>query len=156
MKLTLSASVLVLGSVFHSFSMAADISLRCNGEGSYYEQEVSVSNNKNKDGRNDSTSTRKLRTFQGIVRFNLSNYTAKVKIPKPMVPLFPNEDSAGWMKVDKLDVNDREIRGVIDMGTFTSGELVIDRRSGDIEIDGNRKFSGACTKDSSPDEGNKF
>lgn len=158
MKLNWAACIAVLGCLIHFSVMAEELNLRCNGEGTYPESETSRTyGDKKKSGGAETTYTLKKRTVRGFARFALGNYSAKLKLPQGMLPLFSNEDDAGWLKVDELKVGNSEIRGVVDLGTFASADLVIDRKTGDMTMDdgGNRSFIGICAKES-VEEGNKF
>lgn len=158
MKFQYLTSLLVVCCAYSSASLGEELFLKCEGEGVYAVDETSyTTNNKNASGSSTTTSVRQQST-RGAIRFAMSEFGAKIKMPSAMLPtVFSREDRAGWLKVNDLKTNSSEIRGVIDLSTFSSADLYIDRKTGDITIEGyNRKYNGSCSKEITQDKDAKF
>ncbi len=123
------------------------INLSFHGNGSVLGNQTHVENRYN-------FKTRKLEsalvTDSGRKQFNGSGYVeiagnnARIKLPSPMVPLLSG-GNGGWFMVNDLWVNDDEITGLVRINALNKPKLRIDRRSGQITLEGGfADFSGQC------------
>jgi len=90
-----------------------------------------------------STSTGK-KPFSGSGYVEIYQGTARIKLPRPMMPLMSG-DNDGWFPVNDFFMNDREITGTIRINALNKPKLRIDRNTGIITINGGfSDLSGTC------------
>lgn len=81
--------------------------------------------------------------------------SGEIRLPRSLLPKFRGGRN-GWFRLDKLQMDDREIAAQVAVNFANKPRLLIDRQSGRISIDGkNGRYSGECRK-RDPGEGRRF
>lgn len=89
------------------------------------------------------TSTGK-KPFTGSGYVEISNGTARIKLPSAMKPPL-NSATNGWFAVNDFFMNDTEITGTVKINGLNKPKLRIDRSTGIITIaNGLNDFTGTC------------
>lgn len=74
------------------------------------------------------------------------NGASRIRMPRAMLPPIRG-GAGGWFEVSKVERTQDEIKGVIQVNFINSPKLRIDRRTGQININGKAgDFSGTCRK----------
>lgn len=126
---------------------AAGLDLDCRGSGTVTKTETTViTGAKPKEsGLLPEIHTKKEHEFRGSVDVKIRPGAAKVRVPKDMAPPINSLDGDGWAEVHDFAMTDDKITGQIKIGALVKPTMTIDRRSGEITIDGDhRAFSGDC------------
>ncbi|GGZ41528.1 hypothetical protein [Asticcacaulis endophyticus] len=85
--------------------------------------------------------------FDTAVTISIHGDEGQIRLPKPMVPPIHSGGDGNWWPIDDLIVGHNEIRGRFALNGLNKPNIVINRRSGVITIDGMVKFSGRCDAD---------
>lgn len=90
------------------------------------------------------------------VRISESGAAGQVKLPRALIPPI-SVGKEGWWDFVKLEVGEDAIRGQISVNLVNKPKIVIDRRTGDIDLKGfGGSFSGTCEKAPEQPEERKF
>lgn len=92
-------------------------------------------NFKTKRYENGISTTTGKKPFSGSGYVEIYQGTARIKLPRPMMPLLSG-DNEGWFPVNDFFMNDREITGTIRINGLNKPKLRIDRSTGIITING--------------------
>lgn len=79
------------------------------------------------------------------VDFRLSDNSAKIRLPKSILPAGAHS-SDGWWDVRGMINTDAYITGFVKLNLIATRDIRIDRFTGHIEISGHSSFSGECEK----------
>ena len=125
---------------------ASDLYLVCLGAGSANRQQSSSAYLRDNYGNSAWGQVVGTRTvpFDDQVNVEIVGEEARIRMPRTMLPpLHGGED--GWMKVKKLEINEREITGSVAVNFINSPKLRIDRMTGTISLNGKSgDYSGRC------------
>jgi hypothetical protein len=117
------------------------------GTGSVTANQTSFENRynfKTKRYENGIATTTGKKQFTGSGYVEIYQGTARIKLPRPMMPLLSG-DNDGWFPVNDFFMNEREITGVIRINALNKPKLKIDRNTGIITIEGGlSELSGQC------------
>lgn len=126
-----------------------DLTLIYNGSGTVSSNQTSFENKynwKTKTYETGTSSTLVRKPFTGSGYVEISNGTARIKLPKAMVPLLSG-DSEGWFPIEGFFMNANEITGTVRINFLNKPKLRIDRGSGQITLEGGLgDFTGQCDK----------
>jgi len=131
-----------------------DLTLIYSGSGTVSSNQTSFQNKynwKTKSYESGTSNTLVRKPFTGSGYVEISNGTARIKLPKAMVPLLSG-DSDGWFPIEGFFMNANEITGTVRINFLNKPKLRIDRGSGQISLEGGLgDFIGQCDKvDSNP------
>jgi hypothetical protein len=108
------------------------------GSGSVTANQTSFENRynfKTKRYQNGISTTTGKKPFSGSGYIEIYQGTARIKLPRPMMPLLSG-DNDGWFAVNDFFMNDREITGTVRINALNKPTLRIDRSTGIITING--------------------
>ncbi len=96
------------------------------------------------------------KSFSGSGSIELNGSNGRIKLPSAMVPLL-NGGNGGWFSINDLWVNEDEITGVVRINGLNKPKLRVDRRSGQLSIEGGlSEFNGQCELARSGGEARRF
>lgn len=72
----------------------------------------------------------------------------RIRMPKGLIPPMHSGGHDGWWTLDDLIVGHNEVRAKFRLNGLNRPNVVINRRSGTISVDGMIKFNGRCEQDS--------
>jgi hypothetical protein len=128
---------------------AGDLNLIYHGSGTVSSNQTSFENKynwKTKSYESGTANTTVRKPFTGSGYVEISHGTARIKLPKAMVPLL-SSDSDGWFAVEGFFMNAGEITGNVRINFLNKPKLRIDRGSGQITLEsGFGDFAGQCDK----------
>ena len=126
-----------------------DLNLIYNGSGTVSSNQTSFENKynwKTKTYESGTSHTMVRKPFTGSGYVEISNGTARIKLPKAMVPLLSG-DTDGWFPIEGFFMNANEITGTVRINFLNKPKLRIDRGSGQISLEsGFGDFTGQCDK----------
>jgi hypothetical protein len=129
---------------------ANDLSLSCEGKGSITATQTTTVNQfqLGHAGHNQmgvvTTPTRRPFSGTGVIEIKLG--TARMRVPDPMIPVLMSGDSGGWYPIEKLDMNAKEITGVVHINFLSQPKFRIDRMTGALSLSGGAgDFAGNCS-----------
>jgi hypothetical protein len=129
---------------------ANDLSLSCEGKGSVAATQTTTVNQfqPGQAGHNQvgvvTTPTR--RPFSGTGMFEIKTGSARMRVPDPMIPALMSGDNGGWYPIENLDMNDKEITGVVHINFLSQPKFRIDRITGSLSLSGGAgDFAGSCS-----------
>jgi hypothetical protein len=145
MKLALSLSICL-----PLVAAANDLSLSCDGKGSVMATQTTTVNQfqPNRAGHHQAAvaTTQTRRPFSGTGVIEIQTGTARMRVPEPMIPVLMSGDTGGWYPIENLEMNDREITGVVHINFLSQPKLRIDRLTGKIAMSGGSgEFAGDCS-----------
>ncbi|NQE64009.1 hypothetical protein E1H18_4265 [Caulobacter sp. RHG1] len=82
--------------------------------------------------------------YDTSVTVEIDGGRGRIRPAKNMVPPIHGDNDAGWYDIANLSVSRDIIRGEFKLNGMNRPKLMIDRRSGHINLDGLTKFSGSC------------
>ncbi|WKL56558.1 hypothetical protein Q1W73_12795 [Asticcacaulis sp. ZE23SCel15] len=85
--------------------------------------------------------------FDAAINVSIHDDQGTLRLPKTMVPPLHASSDDGWWTIDNLMVGHNEIRGQFRLNALNKPNLVINRRSGVMTIDGMLNFTGRCEAD---------
>jgi hypothetical protein len=127
-----------------------NLSLACEGAASFL---VLHSDNNGTIGNvtDDRDSYRRVES-RGRVRVRLAAGGGELKLPSTV----PGGGDK-WLRLTEAEIGPDEIRGRLNFGLMRgASRVIIDRRTGDIELEGSLNFSGSCEKAPDEPEARKF
>lgn len=81
----------------------------------------------------------------------------EIKVPRELVPLWRSSSEDGWRPFSKLEVGASEIRAEFKLNAINRPGIIINRKSGDIELTGwGGGFRGVCEQAPDEDAPNRF
>ena len=136
---------------------AEELSLVCQGNGTYPSSRTSSGNSWNYSTGQPSYGSSTETEIQGItanVRFELTDSGARIRMPPVMTPSINNGSDGGWWTFDRLEVSEDQITGRFNLNLLNKPVVRIDRRTGVIEVDGNFRyyFLGECQRAATVEE----
>jgi hypothetical protein len=132
-----------------SDALADELSLICAGSGTYptaQHQSGSAYNPSTGQQVYGSGTATQVVSINASVRFELNGEAARIWMPPAMTPPMNNGSDAGWWELDRLQVDEDRVTGRFTLNFLNKPQIVIDRRAGTIEVDGNFRyyFLGEC------------
>ncbi len=129
---------------------ASDLSLSCDGTGSVAATQTTTVNQfrHGQAGHNQTgvVTTPTRRPFSGTGLIEIKTGTARMRVPDPMIPALMSGDTGGWYPIENLNMNDKEITGVVHINFLNQPKLRIDRITGKLSlIGGAGDFAGDCS-----------
>jgi hypothetical protein len=142
-------AILILSLCIPLMAGANDLLLSCDGKGSVTATQTTTVNQfqPGQAGHNQvgvvTTPTR--RPFSGTGMLEIKMGTARMRVPDPMIPALMSGDNGGWYPIENLDMNDKEITGVVHINFLSQPKFRIDRMTGSISLSGGvGDFAGSC------------
>jgi len=86
--------------------------------------------------------------FDTSVNVSIHGDQGRIRMPKGLIPPMHSGGNDGWWNLDDMIVGHNEIRARFRLNALNRPNVVIDRRSGTISVDGMIKFNGRCEQDS--------
>jgi len=123
--------------------------LHCTGSGVATETDTTTVHAKSdSDGKSNAVvQSHSKREFEGAVDVRIAVGTAKIRLPKDLLPALTSVKDDGWSNINDVQINDREITGKLSFNFMNKPKLRIDRVSGEIFITGSGgSFRGTCKK----------
>jgi hypothetical protein len=133
-----------------SAAAAEPIDLVCHGVARTVEAQQSFGSAYGSSGNSASGSATTYRTAKSDemlrIRIDDGGATGKVKLPRALIPAI-SKGKEGWWDFVQLAVGDDAIRGQISLNVLNHPKIVIDRRTGDVDLKGlGETFGGSCEK----------
>ncbi len=130
----------------------SELRLSCTGTGIVRVTEstsTKLSGNKDDEKITSSTSKSTQVPIQGTVQFAYTMDGPRMRLFPTMMPSNNAQGAGKWRKIDDFLMDDRNIKGNIDVGFFEVQLFFnIDRHTGEIQMSGGpRQFTGTCSKD---------
>jgi hypothetical protein len=123
------------------------LELMFNGSGTVTASQTSFENKynfKTKSYQSGTVTSTGKKPFTGSGYVEISNGTARIKLPSAMKPLI-SSDQNGWFAINDFFMNDTEITGLVKINGLNKPKLRIDRGTGIITIaNGLNDFTGTC------------
>ena len=135
--------------VMNPASAQNELHLSCRGSGTTTDIENNTVVGRDSDGGRSTgvVQTRNTRSYDGTFELQLGLGVANVRAPAGMYPNIYLSDKNEWLKVNDLDVNDREILGSFRIVLGTAPDFRIDRVTGEVSVsDMSVQFTGDCEK----------
>jgi hypothetical protein len=146
MKLLIAAALAVAPTIAH----AQTLELICYGTSSWVsESRGNVTSDDGWGTRTDSTVTMSdRRQAAGAVHIRVQDDSlGEIKIPSELIPPLRSSSKDGWRPFTELALSENEIRGRFVLNVINKPKLVVDRRTGDLELTGyGLAFRGNCDK----------
>lgn len=145
---------LAAGAALFAYSPAAaqeaePLSLVCEGVANYPVSSTSTANISTSYGESayGSETTTARGSSREMLRLETDGAAGRIKPPMAMLPPLRGGDKDGWWKLADLDVSDDRISGKFSLNLINKPRVVIDRRTGDIDLKGFLlSFNGTCRR----------
>ncbi|GEM_PF-1569890 len=131
---------------------AQAVSLLCPGEGTVPAVTSEEVTDYNRDSRTSEShyETRSTdKRFHGTVEIELTpadgEYAGRIKPPRDLVPPLHAGDNRGWWSLGNVRASGDVLTADFHLNGLNRPRLRLDRRTGDLSLDGLSRFSGTCT-----------
>lgn len=71
-------------------------------------------------------------------------YRVQVKPPKDLVPWLRSDNDNGWFPLRDVALENTVLKGRLRLNYVTRPKFSLDRRTGDVRLEGSERFSGVC------------
>lgn len=126
---------------------ALDLKLRCDGVGTFPEAQSTFASVHGSNGYASGSATTVGRgQIRDRVLVEVSGETARIRLPRALVPAINSGGRDGWWELTKITVGEAEIGGQFRLNPFNKPTVRIDRTTGSIEVQGSFQlsFRGEC------------
>jgi len=141
-------------------ALAEPLELSCRGVARFSEttQAQSTSWNGWDAPRNTTTTMTGTDSANAILRIRINAEGAgEIRVPSELTPLLRSGSKDGWRPFNELTLSDNEIRGRFTLNPLNKPRVLVDRRTGDIELTGwGGGFTGNCERVPDGAEARKF
>jgi len=124
-----------------------DLSLICPGVGEHLESHSSYGSewdDKHHKYVDTQHNTLDPSQVQGTAQVEIHSGQGRIRPPKRLVPPISSGGQDGWWPLTDVDVSPDRIRASYRLNGLNKPKVEIDRRTGEITIDGIEKFEGTC------------
>ncbi|WP_213946934.1 hypothetical protein [Luteibacter sp. dw_328] len=128
-------------------SPQTDLSLICPGVGEHleshtsYDSEWDSKHHKYVDTQHNTLDPSQV---QGTAQIEIHQGQGRIRPPKRLIPPISSGGQDGWWPLTDIDVSPDRIRASCRLNGLNHPKVDIDRRTGEITIDGIEKFEGNC------------
>jgi hypothetical protein len=124
------------------------LALHCRGSGTVDKTETAVVATPSDDKPKTTTvQTKTKHDIHGSVDVQVGTGTARIRVPKEMVPPINSVDGESWAAIDEFSMTDEKITGKAHISFVVKPHVTIHRQTGEILIEGSgRSFDGDCEK----------
>jgi hypothetical protein len=124
--------------------------LSCNGIGSQTAADMSFGSAYSSDGTSFTGSSTSYRTQESADQtvVELQDGNGRIRVPSTILPPIHGGGDHGWWPLSDIVIGESEITARFSLNIFNKPKVVIDRRSGQIQINGlgQDDFRGTCDR----------
>lgn len=129
------------------------VRLQCPGEGTVATVTTDRVTEYDKDKREFETHNELRNTdarVRGTVELELApvadGYQGRIRLPRDLVPPIHSGDSGGWWSLEDVRTDGDVVHAKFRLNRFNRPTLRLDRRTGDLSLDGLSRFNGTCNR----------
>lgn len=145
MYLAVAAAATSMGLAQGAFAQSnSDFDLVCAGSGEKLQSQTDYDWDR-KHHEYDAHDRLSKAQVSGTAQVEIHDGQGRVRLPKSLVPPLNRGSDDGWFPINDLAVGAERITGVLKLNGLNKPGLSIDRRSGQLTIEGMETFDGNCS-----------